>query len=166
MPNVIRISESDANRLRSTVPSYGRRTRYQRDAQRAVFRDLKSRYGIPGHLKLKVEINNRNAADYLVLKDKRSGEALHELAATPAARPAPSYPFPGQNLQRVAPQTSGYGVGAQNSADNGLAVGSISLEDALELLRGEADASDSYADGTKAMPTSVRVEDGRLYFVK
>lgn len=151
----IRITETDAQALRATRSSWGSRTKSQRGSQREVFKDLKRRYGIPANLKLKVELDNRHSPDYLVLKDKRSGEALNELAATPHAQaPAPSYPFPG--AQRAAP--------AQGTS-GGVRLGSISMDDALSLLREEGDSYDSHATATRPAPSSVFVEGDRLYFV-
>ncbi len=142
----IRITETDAQALRATRSSWGSRTKSQRGSQREVFKDLKRRYGIPANLKLKVELDNRHSPDYLVLKDKRSGEALNELAATPHAQ-APAAAAPAQG-------TSG-----------GVRLGSISMDDALLLLREEGDGYDSHATATRPAPSSVFVEGDRLYFV-
>ncbi len=152
----IRITEADAQRIRATRSSWGSRSKFQRGTQREVFKDLKRRYGIPAHLKLKVELDDHFSPDYLVLKDKRSGEALNELAATPNAQPAPSYPFPGS--QRAAPAPAQGTVG-------GVRLGSISMDDALALLREEGDSYDSHATATRPAPSSVFVEGDRLYFV-
>lgn len=151
----IRITETDASRIRATRGSWGSRTKQQRAAQRQVFADLKRRFGIPANLKLKVELDNRHSPDYLVLKDKRSGEALNELAATPHAQAAPRHPYPG----------TAQGYSAPAPVAPGLRLGSISLEDALALLRADGDDNDSYAVATRAAPANVFVENDRLFFV-
>ena len=149
----IRITETDANSIRSTKGSWGARSKAQRAAQRQVFADLKRRFGIPSNLKLKVELDNRNSPDYLVLKDKRSGEALNELVATPHAQPAPSYPFPSAECAAPPP------------AAPGVRLGSINLIDAIALLREEGDGYESFANATRPATSSVFVEGDRLYFV-
>lgn len=147
MPNVIRISETDASRLRNTRPYRGyTRDRSQKRALNSIFAEFKRRYGLPDDIKLKVEIDDRQSPEYLVLKDKRHGTALHELAATPHAQvPA----------TRSAPAP----------VQPGLRVGSISLANAQELLRADGDDYESYADSTRVMNASVVVEGDRVYFV-
>lgn len=48
----------------------------RKDAKKGVFDAIRSAFGIPADVKLKVEIDDRASPDYLVLKDKTSGHKL------------------------------------------------------------------------------------------
>lgn len=103
-----------------------------------------------------------------------------------AARPSPAseWPFPDSpgaqhstiyekmaatdkiKLDVVAPQSGRMGAGYTPRASGPeLKVGSISLDDARDLLRAEGDMCTSFATSTDVPQGNVYVKDGRLFFV-
>lgn len=81
-------------------------------------------------------------------------------AGTPAVKPNPG-------LDRVATQDHRYGNTAQakDTASVVLKLGSISVDDALKLLRIEGDTSDSFASSSGEATAAVFVKNDRLFFV-
>lgn len=95
---------------------------------------------------------------------------------SPPAKPAQGYADPrvvparasDAHLDMVAKPTHLLGAvaaGAREDAGPTLKLGSISLEDAVDLLRVEGDMCTSFATSSAVAKANVFVENGRLYFV-
>lgn len=87
------------------------------------------------------------------------------IAAGTPAKATPVKPNPG--LDRVAPADHRFGSPAQavDAASVVLKLGSISVDDALKLLRIEGDTSDSFASSSGEATAAVFVKNDRLFFV-
>ena len=103
------------------------------------------------------------------------GHAESDRAGTPAAKEeaaAPSYPFP-QAKPGVKPAIHGLGLdaGFPNKAQPAdpnapkLKVGSISIQDLLEMLRLDGDTRDSFAHSEDTAHAEVYVKGDRIYYV-
>lgn len=173
----------------------GERNEREREANRQVFKQIKAKYGIPSNKKIAIEIDATSNPHYLVLKDKETGRPFEDLNArrgvpvepaarpvedwpyaTPAAKPAQGYADPrvmparasDAQLGQVAKPSHLLGAvaaGAREAAGPTLKLGSISLEDAVDLLRVEGDMCTSFATSSAVAKANVFVENGRLYFV-
>lgn len=164
----LRITESERAAIIATRNPYGERTKEQKSAQVAAFRAIKRRLGLDDDRKIKIEIDAPGNPDYLVVKDSLTGRSIPDPSAT---RPAPMAAYqppapPSVKVDEPVKYMPKHGATPQAPATGpALKVASITVEDALELLRAEGDMCTSYVTTTAAVEGSVSVKDGRLYFV-
>lgn len=182
MPN---ISEKHAQALRDVRSVTDERLRKRRKA--AIFAEIKSAARIPSSTKIKLEIDDRSNAHYGALKDADTGLLIEPAAPAYAgtsgganARPIePKYPFPTDVKPQAAPVKEAawatkvapmapkapMATGGEAAEAVRLQLGSISLDDAVSLLRVEADTRDTYATTTDFASAQAFVKGDRLFFV-
>lgn len=177
--SVVRITDAERRSIIATRPmSGGERTPQQREDNRRVFQAIKAKYGIPSNAKIRVEVDSKNNPDYCVLKNKETGlpyEDIYNRTGTPIKAPAWAEPSRVQIEKMAAAQMQASMVQKAVAAmpppqpkavpQYSARAGSINLEDALQLLRSEGDACDSFGTSMVVALGKVWVENGRLYFV-
>lgn len=171
----LRITESERAAIIATRNPYGDRTKEQKSAQVAAFRAVKARLGLDPDRKIKIEIDAPGNPNYLVVIDSATGRPIIDPSAAPAARalePKAAWPYPTGSSDlpptvkvdepvKAAPKQGAVPPGSGAL----LKVASITIEDALELLRAEGDMCTSFAATTSVVDGSVSIKDGRLFFV-
>jgi hypothetical protein len=162
--SVIRITDAERRQIIATRPVHGgERSKEQRGLNRSVFQSLKSKYGIPSNHKVKVEIDSQSNPDYLVLKNKDSGVPYEDLTlrgGTPIKAPVwAEAPRVVLKVPAMAPPMPKQVLGFTAR------VSSINVEDALQLLRAEGDACDSFATSVDQADGKLYLKNGRLYFL-
>lgn len=181
---MLQITPAQAAAIIATRDTYDEKTRKRRKA--AIFAQIKAEHGLRSTQKIKFEIDNPNSPDYLVIKDGETGLRLQSPKPLAPPKREASYPFPGgEKAQAGTPAKSlvkpairgltldesmphqvqgGHAVAAD--AYVRLKLGSVSLDDLLELLRAEGETIGSFATSEDHAPNSVFVRGDRLFFVR
>lgn len=142
----IKISASAAATLRALrnlpADSTDRKT-----AKKDIFNTLRNQFAIPQNVKLKVEIDNTTAADFLVVKDKTTGR---DLAATDGCYTGLA-PLPVPTVTAsVSPATPAPATDGRFSVATGAGVtqttNRISVANLLNVLRDGGYAADDVED--------------------
>ena len=162
-----KITEDQGARLRG---ARGLPSRSASDSKKRVWREIRSQHRIPDGVKLKVEIDNRDSWDFLLLKDKCTNLPLGaRTAATAAPYAGASASFNSTNGQILTVAIGGANaagpVGHSGANVPNLRYGSVRVEDAVPLLREEADNFDSFSEASMPTRGEAFVEGDRLYFL-